>query len=83
MTAPDRLEADSEEIIIADRYAVLISIARDQAGNALEIVYKARDKAGKSGSDIELMFADLGIATSKMLQGRPATSAAGVDEVGV
>lgn len=70
MTIPGRLQAESQEVILAGLYPACISIARDAAGNALEVVIKPRAECGKSGGGIELIMADLGIALSKMLQGR-------------
>ena len=72
MTAPGRLAAESQEVMLAGMYPACISIARDRQGNALEIVIKPRAECGKSGGGIELIMADLGIALSKMLQGRQA-----------
>ncbi len=67
-----RLQAESQEVLLAGHYAACLSIARDRDGNALEIVIKPRGECGKSGGGIELIFQDLGIALSKMLQGRQA-----------
>jgi hypothetical protein len=69
---PNRLQADSEEVLIADRWVFLISVCTDIHGRPYEVVLKARDKAGKDGSDTATMAADLGIAISRMLQGRHA-----------
>lgn len=70
---PARLDADSEEIMLAGRWACLLTVCRDKDGRPLEVVIKMRDKAAKSGSDTEIMAADLGIAISRMLQGRRAS----------
>jgi hypothetical protein len=71
---PARLDADSEEVTIAERWQCLITVCRDQTGAPVEVIIKMRDKAAKSGSDTELMAQDLGIAISRMLQRRSAAT---------
>jgi hypothetical protein len=75
MTPPARLIATSEEVLIADRWVFLVTICTDVDGRPWEVVLKARDKAGKDGSDTSRMASDLGIAISRMMQGRPAAAA--------
>lgn len=72
MSIPGRLLASSEEIMLADKYVCLITICHDVDGRPWEVVLKMRDKAGKDGSDTATMAADLGIAISRMMQGRDA-----------
>jgi hypothetical protein len=76
MTAPARLLAHSEEITLADKYVCLITVCTDDDGRPWEVVLKMRDKAGKDGSDTATMAADLGIAISRMMSGRPAVAPA-------
>lgn len=68
----NRLDADSEEVTIAERWQCLITVCRNMDGDPVEVIIKMRDKAAKSGSDTELMAQDLGIAISRMLQRRSA-----------
>ena len=71
---PGRLDADSEEVTIAERWQCLITVCRTPEGAPVEVIIKMRDKAAKSGSDTELMAQDLGIAISRMLQRRSAVT---------
>lgn len=74
MNAPARLLAHSEEVLIAEKWVVLITICTDPMNNdrPWEVVLKMRSKAGKDGSETARMASDLGICISRMLQGRPA-----------
>jgi hypothetical protein len=72
VTAPARLLAHSEEVLIADKWLFLVTICTDPNGRPWEVVLKARDKAGKDGSETAQMAADLGIAISRMMNGRHA-----------
>lgn len=72
MKPATRLSAESTEVMLAGVYPACISVARDADGAAVEVVVKARGTAGKSGGGIELILADLGIALSRLLQGRDA-----------
>jgi len=65
-----RLSADSYDVTLAESYPACLSVARDRAGNVVEIVIKPRGNTGKSGGGIEIIMADLGIALSRILQGR-------------
>lgn len=78
---PNRLQADSEEVLIAGKWRCLITVCTDLAGRPHEVVLKMREAGGKDGSDTATMAADLGIAISRMLQGRHAAGASGGPEV--
>jgi hypothetical protein len=72
MTAPARLLAHSEEVLIAGQWQCLITVCADPQGRPWEVVLKMRDRAGKDGSELATMAADLGIAISRMMNGRRA-----------
>ena len=68
---PPRLECDNWEVLLdgggGSQHPITVSVARDPFGHPLEVVFVGR---GKSGHGIDLMFADLGVKLSKILQGR-------------
>jgi hypothetical protein len=72
MNAPARLIAHSEEVLIAAKWQFSITVCTDPEGRPWEVVLKCRDRAGREGSDTATMAADLGIAISRMMNGRPA-----------
>jgi hypothetical protein len=68
---PDRLPAETYDLMLGNDYACRVSLARDPAtGQPVEIVLKPTGSAGKSGGSLDLIFFDLGVALSRALQGR-------------
>jgi len=64
-----RLPAANYDVVIAD-HPVCISVAYDHTGAPVEIVIHARGHSGKSDTGLQLVFAETGIALSRILQGR-------------
>lgn len=75
MKPATRLPADTYDLTLGESYPVRVSIARDPvSGNAVEIVLKPTGSAGKSGGSLDLIFFDLGISLSRLLQHRDPVS---------
>lgn len=70
MNVPGRLQADTFDLVLGESYPLRLSVARDKAGRAVEIVLKPSGSAGKSGGSLDLIMFDLGISISRALQGR-------------
>jgi hypothetical protein len=67
----NRLPAETSDVTLAGCYPVRISLARDPVtGVPVEVVLKPTGTAGKSGGTMDIIFADLGVALSRALQGR-------------
>ena len=68
---PMRIECDNYDITLNgggdSLHMLTVSVARSNEGKVEEIVFVGR---GKTGHGIDLMFADLGIKLSKILQHR-------------
>jgi hypothetical protein len=74
--APNRLQADSFDVVLADAYPLRMTIAWDRKGIPTEIVLKPTGTAGKSGGSLDLMYFDLGVMLSRLIQRRdPKTGA--------
>lgn len=75
---PNRLPADTYDLVLGESYPCRMSIARDpRSDEVVEIVLKPSGTAGKSGGSLDLIFFDLGVALSRALQRRdPGTGKA-------
>lgn len=66
---PARLTAESFDVMIGN-YPITFALARAPGGPPLELLISARGESGKSDTGLQLIFAGLGIAVSRALQGR-------------
>ena len=77
---PARMGAEIFDMMLAeDAYPVCIAIVRDVTGAVKEVVIEPLGKIGKSGSDLERIFENLGIGISRAIQGRDPQTGAALD----
>ncbi len=69
-TVTTRLPAETYEVMLAEKYPALISIAPGTSGYAGEIIIRPLGESGKTVEGLALIYADIGIRVSKLLQGR-------------